>query len=165
MKKRVGGGIVVGAILLGILIGQFWKLPGLGPNETTAPSAESTATDATQPPVDPRGTDATETLAAVDAAVPPPNASGAATEPLVTVVVVGNRYRLTRDDDSETGVEIPLPAFIERAAATTGNAQGIRVRILLHESAQGGAHSDLLQALRQAGIRSEQIQEKSDFVK
>ncbi|MCA9082249.1 MAG: hypothetical protein KDA58_16925, partial [Planctomycetaceae bacterium] len=50
MKKKVGGGIVVAAIVLGVFLGQFWRLPGLGPNDTTAPQHSENDPAPPQPP-------------------------------------------------------------------------------------------------------------------
>lgn len=158
MKKRVGGAIVVAAVLVGMYIGQFLKLPGLGPNETTAPQQASTTPKETS-----------ETTADVSVSVPAGQVMPAQpvieAPELVTVVIVANGYRLTSDGHPETGLDMPLSDIVARAERTTGDQSGTRVKILLHQSAQEGARSSLYEALSQAGLKPGEIQENSEFLK
>jgi len=158
MKKRVGGAIVVGAVILGMYLGQFFKLPGLGPNETTAPQQSSTTADETS-----------ETTTDVSVNVPAGQTMPAQTvidaPELITVVIVADGYRLTSDGHPETGLDMPLNDIVARAERTTGDQSGTRVKLLLHQSAQEGALSRLYDALSQAGLKPGEIQENSEFLK
>lgn len=161
MNRKTAGGVVLGAIVLGILLGQFWKIPGLGvndPNPSATNSEEETTPD--------NSSQGSSGLASVSTDVVATTQSPQfAAEEMLTVVIYGSEYRLTRSDDPETGIDMSLSEFVARARKTTGNANGIRVRVLLHESAQEGARFDLLSALKEAGIKPEQIQEVSEFVR
>ena len=161
MNRKTAGGVVLGAIVLGILLGQFWKIPGLGVNDPN--SSNSKNTDAEERPTDNPPADSQVNVSMPVLSESPTSPSG--TEEMLTVVIYGAEYRLTRSDDPETGIDMPLSEFVARAKQTTGNANGIRVRILLHESAQEGARFDLLSALKEAGLKPEQVQEVSEFVR
>lgn len=164
-NKRLGGGLLVGAVVLGVLIGQFLNFKGPGTGETSNETGGPAQSASQEKTAEEQAAEARAALAETNAVVKPePGASSGNSEPLITVVVFQDKYRITREDNVETGLEMPLAQVVARAQATTGTADGIRVRILLHETAQGGAHSDLLEALREAGFRSEEIQERSGYL-
>ncbi|MCA9030311.1 MAG: hypothetical protein KDA66_05845 [Planctomycetaceae bacterium] len=154
MNRKTGGAIVVGAIVLGILLGQFWKIPGLGVNDPQTDSSETEVDEVTENDSS-GGLEGTESVVSVAEG----SASNESKEEAIIVVVYGGGYRITRAMDSETGIDVDLASVVERAQNATGDADGIRVRLLLHQSAQEGARFDLLEALKEAGLKSEQIQE------
>lgn len=150
MKRRnVAGGVVIGAIVLGMYLANLWKGPGLG-GEDTGTSTESVEADNT---------------ADVQTSLQPPAqpAESTSTLPYVTVVIHGNSYRITDGQNPNTGMDVSLDTVISRVAKVKGTTEGIRLRIMLDPSAQEGARSDLYSALEQNGIRSEAIQEISGF--
>lgn len=150
MKRRnVAGGVVIGAVVLGMYLANLWKGPGLGGNDTGA------------------STEATETVddADVQSSLQPPTrpAESSSNQPYVTVVIHGNSYRITDGQNPNTGMDVSLDTVISRVSKVEGTPEGIRLRLMLDQSAQEGARSDLYSALEQSGIRSEAIQEISGF--
>ncbi|MEZ5944725.1 MAG: hypothetical protein R3C18_25335 [Planctomycetaceae bacterium] len=154
MNRKTGGGIVVGAIVLGIILGQFWKIPGLGVNDPQTDSSEAEMDDVNENESN-GGLDGAESAVSVADG----SASNESKEEAIIVVVYGGGYRITRAMDSETGIDVELASVVEQAQNATGDSDGIRVRLLLHQSAQEGARFDLLEALKEAGLKSEQIQQ------
>jgi len=167
MKTRnLVGGAVVGALIVGVWLGSFFKGFGLGGsgssgNGLTAETLSNsraevrsyTETGASSPSA---SVGKPREEAGPDFGLPPQ---------FVTVVILEDRYRLVTGDDPFQGKELPLDEVKRRAEDTVGTNDGIRVRILKEKSAQEGARSDLLQALSAVGIKREEIQERSDFLK
>ena len=159
MKKRYAGG--VGAILLiGILIGQFFKLPGLGgsgandesPTSTTEKEEPSDETAIRNASV---SNDVSNTVSKTQPEEP---------IPFVTVAIEEDNYRLTTSDSPLEGNYLSLGELIDRVTKTTGTNEGIRLRVLFHRNAQEGALADLHKALASAGVKREEIQEISGYL-
>lgn len=156
MKARTAGGVGIGLVALGLLLGLLWKGPGLGGAGVGEGEQGQAAPD----------------LVGVSSSVSSPTAASAAPvgdrrgqEDFVTVVIDGDGYRLTSADNTEGGTEASLDQIVERVKKVSGTPEGIRLRVLLQRSAQEGARSDLQAALRSAGVRTEEIQEVTEFLK
>jgi len=148
MKKRVAGGVVVGAILLGMYLANFWKGPGIGGegDDVSVAPANDTVSVSVSP------TQMT------------PAEHQSASPEYLNVVVHGSSYRLPIGDDLDTGLDVPLGTVIARANETKGTESGIRVRVSLERSAQEGALADLYSALVDKGISQGEIQEVSGYL-
>lgn len=163
MKSRKAGGVGIALVAVGLLIGLMFKGPGLGGGGSGdgvgSGSGESTP-DLTnvkaQAPVDLAG----------ESAGPRTNGPGAASAapPYVTVIIHGGGYRLSPEGDPATGVDVELDDIVSRVSAAQGTAEGIKLRMMFHRSAQEGARSDLLAALQRAGVKPESVQQVSTFV-
>ena len=86
-----------------------------------------------------------------------PNNS-AATSPLITILIDDRSYRLQISNDTEPVYrEISLENIKPLAAKTTGDSNGIRVRILRRETSRQSAETELLNTLNAAGITPDAI--------
>lgn len=156
MRARVFGAVAVGLVAFGIWLGSFWKGPGLG---GTGPGTGDVSLRDMQADVSSE-VDLTGSVRQGE-----PEMVRAEQRPDVLMVVVHeNRYRVAFRDDPETGEDVPLEEVRRLARGTPGSPEGVRVRILFEKSATEGARSDLLAALRESGIKREEIQEVLGFV-
>ncbi|HWL08225.1 MAG TPA: hypothetical protein VNQ76_07470 [Planctomicrobium sp.] len=167
MKSRnLFGGAIVGALLVGIWFGSFFKGPGLGGNGATGDGMTAESLSSSRD----------EARSITETGNSSPRAStgrsqGEATGPefglptqLITIVVYGNQYRQILGDDPTQGRPVSLQEIQRLSEETVGTTDGIRVRILKERSAQEGARSDLLAALAAVGIKREAIQERAEFL-
>ncbi len=150
--RRLVGGAVVGALVLGIWLGSLWKGFGLGGAGSGLVPDTGTVHVSNAPP------------AASSSGPAPAESSGSPTGGLLTVVIHGAQYRLATDSDPQSGLDVPLDEIQRRVSVAKGTPEGIRVRILKEKSAQEGARSDLLSALLASGVKREEIQERAEFV-
>jgi len=174
MKNARTPVVVIGLLAAGWWLGSMFK--GFGPGgpgtstktgtgdgvavESRDPNAQRTAIEQQK-----------EDSAAVSRAVPDvtgeaakrpaPGEAGGSSE-LVTIIVDGAGYAVARGDGA------PEPATLDAAVAlakgTTGDDQGVHVRIQRKKNAQAGARADLLIRLQDAGLKRESIQEMSGFI-
>ena len=152
MKKRtVAGGVIVGAMILGMYLANLWKGPGLGGNNS------GTDVEVTE------AVDETDVQSSMQPPVQPVESTGKDL-PYVTVVIHGDSYRITDGENPETGMDVSLDTVISRVSKVAGTAEGIRLRIMLDRTAQEGARSDLYAALEKSGVSSDAIQELSGFI-
>lgn len=166
MKKRnLFGGALLGAVALGIYLGQFWKGPGLGGggagDELSLTSHQESQVhsgvdrNAVSAPAQMEKSQG-EKPAEIDLGLP---------AQMITIVVHDQKYRLVTGDNPKVGTDLSLEDVKRYAGETIGSSDGIRVRILKERDAREGARSDLMAALTQAGLKREEIQEYSEFVK
>ncbi|SFI25398.1 hypothetical protein [Planctomicrobium piriforme] len=163
--SRIFGGAIVGALLLGIWFGQFWKGPGLGGSGSGDGKPESGSVDTRAEVRSISGTGAVGPTARTNEASTPAGPEIGLPAQMVTVVIHGNQYRLVQGDDFKLGSDVTLDDIKRQAADTTGTPEGIRVRVVKEKSAQEGPRSDLLTALAEAGVKREEIQERAEFIK
>ena len=149
MGRKVLGASVLGALGLGIFLGQYLpKLAlfpggsGIGLGEPTPPSAiKSTETDAA---------DSTPLAAAPD--VKPPRPDGAAP---ITVRIDGRDFVLV--DAAGKSQTASLDEIVKAIQTAEPNERGLRVRIAPTPEARAKTESDLKEALRAAGIPETEI--------
>lgn len=144
-------GLAIAGFVLG-LVGSWWVFLGGGLVMVLGLIGLSAATDPALPPK-------VQTHVAPDVKVQTHVAPD-----VLTVLVKTDGYRIGHGDNPTQLTPATLLEVVQRAMSTPGSEQGIRVRILLHVTAQQGARSDLFEALQQAGLKREEIVEGSEFV-
>ena len=152
MKNRaVIGGIAVGAVVLATFL--TGNIPGFGSGsqsgtgEPSDQAGETGAPPAAQPGE--AGTQAEETASAAQDAAAPSDPASPPPE-LIQVVVERDIYGLQQADGRYRVV--PITEVLEAARRTTGNEDGIKVRILRKSSAKVVAWSTLEKELQDSGI-------------
>lgn len=154
MKKRIVGTVVVVAVALGIYLSQWFRGLGVGvSNEEGSADAVQVNTDA-----------GTGDIFGDSGAGKSDGSQGRPEGGVLTVVIEDAGYRIAPQDDLKAGVDVELDDIMRQLPNASGNDDGIRVRLLMHKSAQMGAKSDLYTALDAAGVRRESIQEISGFI-
>lgn len=153
MRKRAFAGItiVVGVVIATLLNGG---LPGFGTRngnaDEDAPAAEVVASTETEaPPESPAPPQLEEAPKAEDPTPKKPDIK------VLDILVDGHDYQISLRGKGYT--TFPLARIIETAKVTSGNEDGIRVRILRRDSARVVAWSLLYEALEDAGINKDAI--------
>ncbi|WP_437191694.1 hypothetical protein [Planctomicrobium sp. SH527] len=165
MKKRnLFGGALLGAVALGIYLGQFWKGPGLGGGGAGDTFSLTNGSEQVQSGMDRNAVSAPAQMEKTSGEKPAEIDLGLPAL-MVTIVVHDQKYRLVTGDNPKVGTDLTLDEVKRYAGETVGSADGIRVRILKERDAREGARSDLIAALAQAGLKREEIQEYSEFVR
>ena len=142
-RVAVGGGVI---LILGILMGMFMELPGLG-SGTMVSKGEGAAS--------PTKNNSPDTQ--VD--------TGLQSSGLITVLIDDRSYSLVKKVGDETVFSpTELTTIVNQATKVTGNEDGIRVRILRRESARYSAETNLRNALADAGIENEAVYMPKTFV-
>ncbi|MEW4487946.1 hypothetical protein AB1L42_07665 [Thalassoglobus sp. JC818] len=160
MKKRYAGGIGV-ILVLGFLLGQLWRIPGLGTQSdeagevATENSDDDSTIDYSQVSV---SNDLSNSVSSL------PSSENAPVSPFITVAIQADKYRLTDPENPQDGEVISLEEVVELVKKASGSEDGIRLRVLFYKNAQEGAVADLHAAMASANIPREDIQEISDFV-
>ena len=164
-RQRLAGGFVIGVAALAFYIGTQFKGPGLGgsgsgdggptPGQSTSPSTSTT-------PVESELVGDEATL--VTTSVPPIAFPATPSSPLVVVVISGSQYLLSTTGDETQATPAELTDVARAAIAASGDGQGIRVRIFRKKDATAGAYVDLFAKLGEAGIPTEAIQDKKEFL-
>jgi hypothetical protein len=158
LKKRTIAG---GLLLVGAVLGTFMSglLPGFGSG--TGIRAQSAGDDSTRagqnlPDEKPQESAPVETSPITDAKV---------NTPVVLEIRIDNHDYIVPDDGSATGVRtVDLDEVVKLAQATTGNDDGIRVRILRTGSARLTAWTTLHDSLVKAGLSLDSIRMPKDLV-
>jgi hypothetical protein len=145
-RVAVGGGAI---LILGIIMGMFMDLPGLGSGTIASKGKRTTATTAPPETISP-DTEADDSPPTVD---------------LITVLIDDRSYSLVKKVGEETVFSpVELSSIVDQATKVSGNEDGIRVRILRRESARYMAETDLRKALADAGIENEAVYMPNTFV-
>jgi hypothetical protein len=173
MRRTASTAAVVAILAVGFWLGNMFKGFGLGPGggggSDSSSQSPGPGTGGTRDPNQRREAieskkelvSTPETLPEVQPAQSPEAVSPGAPS-LVTVAIDGSGYALSTD-----GVRFQpatLGQVIEVARDTTGNDQGVRVRVVRRKNAVNGARLDLFHELEAAGLRREAIQEMTGFV-
>jgi hypothetical protein len=159
MRKRAFAGItvVLGVAIATILNGAF---PGFGTRNGTADEeGEASRVEVSTESQAPARTPAVDETPAS----PEPQESSASEETtakkpdlkVLDILVDGHDYQISLRGKGYT--TFPLARVVETAKVTTGNEDGIRVRILRRDSARVVAWSRLYEALEDAGISKDAI--------
>ena len=156
MKTRTiaGGLVVVGAVLGTFMSGL---LPGFGSG--SGGGAQDAGNNS--PPASPNEAQQEPTP------VERPETSNVATVASAAVldIRIDNHDYVVPDNDSATGVrKVDLDEAVKVAQATTGNDDGIRVRILRSQSARLTAWMTLHDSLVKAGLSEDSIRMPKDLV-
>lgn len=145
-------GLLLGTLLIAAAVLMLLRNFGTGSN-TPDPLASATNPDSQRPDNPPpvaRGLDATQ-----------PNenlAPNPAASPLITILIDERSYRLQISADPKPVYrEISLESIKPLAAKTTGDSNGIRVRVLRRETSRQSAETQLLDALASSGITPDAI--------
>lgn len=141
---KISGGLVAVGVVAGAFLGKM--LPGFGNGGGAGPAPKDRVTDSPE----------TETK-------PPPKSKPEQISPdalsdVLYVSIQGRGYRiLGKDGKTEESRAATLEQVVELARATTGDENGIRVRVTRDASARAKTEDDLLQELTGAGLAKESI--------
>lgn len=153
--------LIVVAITLFFSGGNFWPGQNGEQGSTGEPASQ---TDQTAPESQTGETSSTgQPAAELPGAFPGPpdqmfNGPLPDTSRLLTVIVQEKHYLWGSNDNSTLPVrKISLEEVVAKARETTGNEQGIRVRIYHVGSALPSAEAELISALKAAGLNENEI--------
>ena len=170
MKNNLTNGILLAVVAVGIYIGTqlgsgFGLGRGAGPGggevkpkpESVAGKGDEDAPPGQAEPETHRKTSRNQTVSAPE---------------MVTVIIVGKDYYQCAKDEIEDGevfqdlptTPISLDDLVEAVAQAKGNSLQIRLRVYREKSAETGAWSDLANALKEAGIKSQEVQIVKSFL-
>lgn len=160
MKKRYVGGFAAVVFALGFLLSQLLQFGEFG-----VPSEEGTAESATEEQHDDTSDVSLDNVSA-GGSLPTTvsNSKSTPTPQFVTIAIHEDRYRLTSEDDPQSGVDVPLSEVVKQVKDATGGEQGVKLRIVFHKNAQEGALADLHSSLEKSGVKREEIQEISGYI-
>lgn len=170
-RQRLAGGFVLGVAALAFYFGTQWKGPGLGGNGSgDGNSGPETPLSNSSP--DMMESDTARTLPTVNhseiAGDEAPESTTTVREfkqiPLVTAIISGNEYLLSRSDDPAGATPASAADVALAAIQTLGDSQGIKIRVFRKKDATAGARIDLFTKLNDAGIPNESIQEMRTFL-
>lgn len=154
-KRTIAGGLLI----IGAVFGAFMSglLPGFGSGSGIG--VQSAGSDSTSVlPIDVRQ----EPAPVDDPVVAKVETSAQST---VLEIRIDNHDYFVRDDSSATGVRgVNLDEAVKLAQATTGNDDGIRVRILRSQSARLSAWTTLFDSLMRAELSQDSIQMPKELV-
>lgn len=162
LKRKALGAGAVGLIALGIWLGQYFPGFGLGKGlgfgtgttESTGPSKEdgSNPRPASSSPSATVASHQTTSLPAVEA------------PERLRVIIDADHYILASGETGTEGKTLDATEIAQRAKATTGDDQGIRIRIERTKRATAGAKQALFEALDAAGITRDSRHESTEFL-
>lgn len=162
LRKRATKWGLVGfaavCLWLGGKLGFFGFGTGSGTGDGTGSgtgTAQSKGTDPSERP----GADARVDLASLNRTKPPEEQLKR-----LRVVVDAEQLLIADSDTGTSGKPADATEIAQIVKHATGDDQGIRIRIERTKRATTGARSELLQALADAGIEKEAIQEATGFL-
>lgn len=169
LRNKLLGAGAIGLLVLGIWIGSWLPEFGLGGRRGEDDPGLQTA----EVPSPPAATDGVVTGVG-GVAVRTPQASEHPPPLLLTVMIHGDEFRLPRNPGVDARTLPPPtsehfePATLEEVVAQAqrvpGNAEGIKVLILRHKTAQTGARERLQKALLDAGLKTEQLHQLTGYL-
>ncbi len=164
-RQRLAGGVLIGVAAIAFYIGTQFKGPGLGGSGSgdggPAPAASTTGPSTS---TDLAGDEATMVSTAVPVTVPVTATPTTPSSPLVAVVISGDKYLLSTSGDETQATPAELAEVIRAVLSAPGDGQGIRVRVFRKKDATTGAQVDLSSKLGDAGVPSEEIQVRQQFL-
>jgi hypothetical protein len=171
MKKRtMVGGLVVCSVVAGMFING--KLPGFGSGTGIPREAQGTAVESPEKPAaaatEPKAVEASPEAkpAPVETAEKPVvDEPKEAPKPpdFIDILVEDSNYSVSRGGVGNYR-DLKLSQILTLAKMTTGNDEGLRVRILRKPSARYFAYATLRTELEAAGLDSESIRMPHDLV-
>ena len=159
-RKAVGAG-ALGLVALGIWLGQYFPGFGLGKGLGFGTGSDRSGTSQTDgAPERPQSGSPSAAVVGPDTA---PQPVGMPPERL-RVIIDGDRYILASGTSGTEGEALDPSEIAQRAKSTTGDDQGIRIRIERTKRATTGARQALLEALDAAGITRDSRHETTEFL-
>ena len=159
-RQRLAGGVLIGVAAIAFYIGTQFKGPGLGGSGSGDGGPAPAATTGPSTSTDLAGDEATMVSTTVPATATPTTPSS----PLVAVVISGDKYLLSTSGDETQATPAELAEVIRAVLSAPGDGQGIRVRVFRKKDATTGAQVDLSSKLGDAGVPSEEIQVRQQFL-
>ncbi len=163
-KRYVGGAAVI--VGLAIYLSQFFAGMGTGTgnDQGDQPSKSVATSDAVSD--DGKAPDLNNVSATgnLDTTMMSSPSEDPVVKKMITITIHEDRYRLTTDLDPMTGVDISQSEVVQQTQKATGGEQGVKIRVLRQKNAQVGAKLGLYEALNNAGVKREEIQEVSGFI-
>jgi hypothetical protein len=159
LRRKAVGAAALGLVALGIWLGQYFPGFGLGTGLGLGTGADSSGTSQNESPMErPDSSNPSATVVSHETALP-----GVAPQRL-RVIIDGDRYVLASSETGDEGESLDPTEIAQRAKATTGDDQGIRIRIERTKRATAGARQSLLEALDAAGITRDSRHESTEFL-
>ena len=168
-KRTIVGGAIVGGLAIGMLLGG--KIPGFGNGAGLTREAEGTAAAERAEPSEPNAAAkpevSTPAVAQADEKPAEPAAKPEKKEPpkppeVIDVMVEESNYSVSRGGVGNYR-DLKLSQIITLAKMTTGNDDGLRVRIYRKPSAKYLAYATLQHELEAAGLDAESIRMPYDL--
>ena len=167
MKSIRGKATVGGIVVLGVALAMFLQGLGIdvGTGRTTPENGAETGTPIETVPSDSQAnlqTRSPDRVGRPERADDPPPLAPVVNLPdtteMLTVIVEERHYLWATNETNTLPVQrISLSEIVDKARQTTGNPQGIRVRIFHVGSALPSAETELVNALKLAGVSELEI--------
>lgn len=157
LRRKAVGAAALGLVALGIWLGQYFPGFGLGKGLGFGTGSDSTGTSPTTAER-PESANPSATVVSQETSstgMPPAR---------LRVIIDGDRYVLAKGDSGTEGEALDPTEIAQRAKSTTGDDQGIRIRIERTKRATAGARQSLLEALDAAGITRDSRHESTEFL-
>jgi len=141
--------LVSGVLGVGLLIGMFnvllpdWNTPGDGGDPENSQDASAEPPDA-QASIVPASSTAPTVLEKLD------------------ILIDGRKY-LIKSGKTSVYTELKLEELIQKAKATTGDEDGVRVEVVRRENARASAEEALRDGLLKAGLKSLEVDEQGEL--
>jgi hypothetical protein len=157
-RKAMGAG-ALGLVALGIWLGQYFPGFGLGKGLGFGTGSDNTGSSQTETTaVRPKSGEPSASVVSLE--MPSPGMPPAR----LRVIIDGDRYILAKADTGTEGESLDPTEIAQRAKSTTGDDQGIRIRIERTKRATTGARQSLLESLDAAGITRDSRHESTEFL-
>ncbi len=168
-KRKIVGGLVAAGAVLGVLISGW--LPKFGGSGTGNGTGSGTVAAITKDKGDPTKaapqTDLTKANPTAKPTTPSAESNSAASRtttlkappkmPVLEVYIKGHSFQIKDPGGSGENVYIKMEDILKVAKLTTGNEDGVRVRILRYRSAKYMAWAQLTEELGKIGIATDAI--------
>ncbi|QDT56742.1 hypothetical protein Pan44_48020 [Caulifigura coniformis] len=159
-RKAVGAG-ALGLVALGIWLGQYFPGFGLGKGLGFGTGSGDSGTAGTETSSEePR----TGTPSATIVSSETPSAAGVVPPERLRVIIDGDHYVLASSESGQEGKTLDATEIAQLTKSTTGDDQGIRIRIERTKRATAGARQALFEALDAAGITRDSRHESTEFL-
>jgi hypothetical protein len=159
LRNKAVGAAALGLVALGVWLGQYFPGFGLGKGLGFGTGSDSSGTSTIDTPAErPQAGNPSATVVSQETHPP-----GKAPERL-RVIIDGDRYILAKGESGSEGEALDPTEIAQRAKATTGDDQGIRIRIERTKRATAGARQALFEALDAAGITRDSRHESTEFL-
>ena len=156
--RTIAGGLVVAGVVLGSFMSGL--LPGMGSGSGTAVQVSAVSETVPTPDIAPDAP-----LQDPEPVEPPEAASVSPTQPAAVLEVRIDDHSYLVPENGSTGFrQAELDDIVRLAQATTGNDDGIRVRIVRTRSARFAAWSALYDSLEKSGLSRDSIRMPKELI-